>query len=123
MITDIAQNIADYLREKNIIEQNKLDIYTYGFELMISNIISIVVALLIGIIFSEFINVIIFMITFMILRKFSGGYHADTYFKCNAIFAFNVILMIMLLKVINFQNIWLHIFICLIPQTAFENIV
>ncbi|MDR0918504.1 MAG: accessory gene regulator B family protein [Oscillospiraceae bacterium] len=114
MITDVAQNIADYLRKKNIIEQNKLDIYTYGFELMISNFISVLVALIIGMISSELIAVSIFMITFIMLRKFSGGYHADTYLKCNAFFALNVIIMIFLIKTIDSNNIWLHTAVCLI---------
>ena len=35
------------------------------------------------------------------MRKFCGGYHADTYLKCNIVFALNLILINLLIKILN----------------------
>lgn len=41
MITSLAQCIAGFLLRNKTIDGKKLDIYIYGFEIMISSVISI----------------------------------------------------------------------------------
>lgn len=78
-----------YLVKNGLIEQDKMAIYKYGYEILISNIS---VALIVRAIFSEFIESIIFLMVFAIMRKYCGGYHANTYLKCEIIFFLNTVL-------------------------------
>ena len=90
MITSLAQYITGILLKNNIIENEHLDIYIYGFEVLISGALSLFIGLILGLIFSQLVECIVFLIVFVTLRKYCGGYHADTYLKCNTVFAINI---------------------------------
>lgn len=90
MITSLAQYITGILLKNNIIVNEHLDIYIYGFEVLISGALSLFIGLILGLIFSQLVECIVFLIVFVTLRKYCGGYHADTYLKCNTVFAINI---------------------------------
>lgn len=111
MITSLAQIITGCLIRNKIIGNTKLDIYIYGFEIMISNIICFGIGLLIGAIFSELLECIIFLTAFVLLRRYCGGYHAETYLICDTIFTINVLLVMIILKIISVYPIYVHFII------------
>lgn len=114
MITSLAQFITGYLIKNNIIDNTKFDIYIYGFEIMISNIICFSIGLIIGVIFSQLIEIIIFLIVFSLMRRYCGGYHADTYLKCDSIFAINIFVVMTLTRMISRYSIYAHfIIVCI----------
>lgn len=114
MITSLAQYITGILHKNNIIDSKKLDIYIYGFEIIVSGVISIFIGVALGIIFSQVLESIIFLIVFIFMRKYCGGYHADTYFKCNSIFMINISIVMLTLKIKFNYSIYLHFIIGLI---------
>lgn len=109
MITSLAQNITGYLLKNKIIENSKMDIYIYGFEIMISNILCLAICLFFGVIFSQLFEAVVFLSVFMLMRKYCGGYHADTYFTCNATFVLNMFIVMTILKIISHYAIYAHI--------------
>lgn len=111
MITALAQYIAGCLLRNDIIESEKLDIYIYGFEVMISSISGFAIALILGIAFSQLLECILFLIIFVSMRSFCGGYHADTYLKCNCIFAVTIASVMLLVKLITAPPIYIHFLI------------
>ncbi len=86
MIASLCKVITHFLCRKKIIAQNELEIYQYGFEIIISTIISLVICLTIGIILDISFYSFLFLIIFVPIRSITGGYHADSYLKCNIIF-------------------------------------
>lgn len=98
MIKVISDNILKYLIKSEVIDDSKecSDYYRYGLEITISSILNIVLILLVGIISNNFFESVTFLICFIPLRQFTGGYHADTYLKCNLSFMllFSVLLLI-----------------------------
>ena len=72
---------------KNIIENEDIEIYKYGFETICSTIIGFVITLAIGMIFRMFFLSVANYAIFVTIRQFTGGYHANSYFKCNLTFA------------------------------------
>ncbi len=72
---------------KNIIENEDIEIYKYGFETICSTIIGFVITLAIGMIFRMFFLSVAYYAIFVTIRQFTGGYHANSYFKCNLTFA------------------------------------
>lgn len=83
MLHRLSEMIADYFFDDK--EQYSTDIYVYGIELAISSIIGTLLIIVLGIVTGYLTECVIFMITLTSIRIFSGGYHADTYLKCNVI--------------------------------------
>lgn len=64
MITSLAQHIAVFLLKNEIIDSENLDIYIYGFEIIISSVISILTGLIFGITFSQLLECTFFFFFF-----------------------------------------------------------
>lgn len=90
MITSIARYVTDFLLRENVISTEYMDLYIYGFEVIQAGTINVMIVLFMGLLFDQLINGLLFYSAFCMLRKFCGGYHADTYLKCNLLLALNV---------------------------------
>ena len=66
-------------------KEEKEEIIRYGLERIKSTCIMTLVTLLLGCIFQVFFQSIIFLVCFIVLRKYAGGYHADTQNRCYVI--------------------------------------
>ena len=129
MINYLADNIANFFVQKNIFECKYKEVYSYGFATIISTFISYSLILAISIIFGMVWTCPVFLLLFSPLRKYSGGYHANSYTKCKLVFCISFVLDIMLLQyfvgyynllfsiVINFFSvITLILFSPVVPQ-------
>lgn len=85
MITKLAESITAFLIRKKYTDSNERDIIRYGMEIIISTITGWTIILIMGIVCGNVWYSAIFGLVFLILRSFTGGYHADTYLKCNSI--------------------------------------
>jgi accessory gene regulator B len=78
----IASFISQKLVSSSVIPMNIIDIYTYGLELIISFLVTSFIIVVIGIITSQITSSIMFLLVFILLRRFTGGYHAKTHLRC-----------------------------------------
>lgn len=109
VITSLAKYIVSFLLKYDAIIEENVDIYIYGFEIIVSSSINILIAMGIGLAFSQFFESIVFLVAFVNLRKYCGGYHAKTYLKCNIIFTINIIVVMIILKLLIFLPFSMHI--------------
>ncbi len=58
------------------------EVYVYGFELLLSNLITMAIICIISVILGNIFYAISFFLFFFLLRLFSGGLHASSHFKC-----------------------------------------
>ena len=70
-----------------IIEEEKVEICTYGIQITIANLINFVIAFGIGLITGSLTKIALFYTIFVSLRFFCGGYHAKSYSRCFFLFA------------------------------------
>lgn len=98
MIQRFSKMILEYLLKSNVIENTDTDkeYYQYGIEITISSLLNIFLILVIGTVTRSFFESIIFLICVIIIRQFTGGFHADTYLKCNLIFCISFIAVLIL---------------------------
>ncbi len=82
----LANAITDYYCKKNIIAEDKKEIYCYGFQLIIADVINYTIIMALGIIFDRILDSIVFLITLCGIRQFSGGFHAKTFTVCRLSF-------------------------------------
>lgn len=90
----LVSKIVTFLTEQEVIssESDVQDFYRYGIEISISSFLNIFLVLLLGIIINHIAESIIFLLLFILIRSFTGGYHADTYFRCNLLMCITFIL-------------------------------
>lgn len=97
MYKTLAQKITSFFIQKKIIKEEDKEIYEYGYEVLFSETIYIVIMFIISLVTNTVFESLIFFLGFYMFRKFAGGYHANTYVKCHIIFAINQILFLFLL--------------------------
>lgn len=78
----ITGAVAEWLIQKQAIEETERELYEYAVHSLIMLIAPLFMALGIGGLFGEFEMSIVFILPFMILRKYSGGYHAKSQWVC-----------------------------------------
>lgn len=66
-------------------KKEKEEIIRYGLDRIKSTCTMTLVTLLMGCIFQVFFQSIVFLVCFIVLRKYAGGYHADTQNRCYVI--------------------------------------
>lgn len=82
MLEKVSKSITNSLRKKGIVLDEFADVYQYGFELLLSFLISTGLVFIAGIIVNRFIETLVFLIVFISLRSFTGGFHAMKYWIC-----------------------------------------
>ena len=86
MINRISKMIAISLFRMKVIDENELEIYIYGYEVLISSIVDSLIVLIFGVAFHKMILMLIFFTMFISIRIYTGGYHADTFMMCKTVF-------------------------------------
>ena len=98
MLIQITKRIIRVLLHEKIITQEDVEVYEYGCQITLANIINFIIVLTIGIIFKSVIQSAIFYLSFISLRIFCGGYHANSYHKCFFIFGCTCSICILLIS-------------------------
>lgn len=90
MLERLSGHIVDWQIRKQILDDEEREVYQYAYELLLNQVINIVIAIVIAVIFRTPIQVIAFLISYIPLRSYSGGYHANTNAGCTIVSAFMV---------------------------------
>lgn len=106
MIEAISERITEFLADSKVISRNidEFSCYKYGVEIALSTMLNIVLILSIGAVTGRFIESVIFLVVFIPIRQFSGGYHADTYFRCNLFFCISFVMVLLLFEILKVYN-------------------
>lgn len=108
MISSAANNITNYLICKKVIKDDDREIYQYGFEQVLSSLLNIATMLLLGIILGKIYQSLVLILSFMALRSYSGGYHANTPLQCYLLTVMSISAALSIMKFITIDR-----FICL----------
>lgn len=109
MINCASNLVLQYLLKKGVINDSadEKEYYQYGIEITISSLLNVILIMGIGILFRSVIESIIFLVCFILIRQFTGGFHADTYLKCNCSFCISFLaVLIMYHTTFDKINIW-----------------
>ena len=104
----ISISIVDSFIKEGVVKNEEREVYTYGFEIMISHIIYTALFILISALTNTILPSVGCFIGFFIVRSVAGGYHAKTYLKCHLLTCFSQVLFIVLYKnmVMNISTIY-----------------
>lgn len=82
MLKILSEDLALILLKNKIIDIKDRDIYIYGLEIILSTIAITLTLISMGIIFRKLILTLVFISIFMLLRTYTGGYHAEKFSQC-----------------------------------------
>lgn len=93
---------------QGIISDEEKGIYQFGLNQLFFFIVNMISSVAIGMITGMLAECLVFTLTYMLLRRYSGGYHARTSVRC---YFLSVCLMIVVLKIIDItiSNEYYHI--------------
>ena len=112
MICTISAYLTALLIKEQIITRTEKEIYEYGFEITIANLINGLIILCVGSGLHLFIEAILFYLIFVSLRFFCGGYHANSYTRCFLSFSLTSGLCLIVAKWISkYENTVIILFV------------
>lgn len=100
-LNNMSEKIADWLIRQKAISADERELYAYAVHCLFSLIYLLVFALVIGAFLGMPIEAVAMIIPFIVVRKFSGGYHADSFYKCLIISSIVIVTMLQISKYIN----------------------
>lgn len=119
------QIVAFLIDEKVIVDENR-EIYEYGFELLLADMINLLIILLIGGMSHQIWPTVIYLLIFVCLRSVCGGYHAKTHLRCHmgTIGVYAIFLILLNMRVLKSNPILLLCgdFVAAIPIILFAPI-
>lgn len=106
MISNISTRIATNLYKESIISEEDIELYAYGFFVLLSKLMFCVIAILFGAIFNIIPESILFYILFSLIRSYAGGIHAPSEWQCTSFTSISMLLSIASIKMlINYDAI------------------
>lgn len=86
-MNSISSKVLQALINYNIVNEKEIPLYEYGLKIIAYKIGYMISLISICFILQRsFINLLIFYFSFILLRKYSGGYHAKNYISCMLLF-------------------------------------
>lgn len=108
MIAKLSLTVAKFFSAKEIYADEKVMVYKYGFELLISTIINLFGILITSILLNTVIGGILFCCAFIPMRLVAGGYHAKHHWSCITIFNTTYLIVALLNKYILDRNMMFY---------------
>jgi len=110
MINKLSLFLARKLYCEGKIEDDEIDLYTYGLFVLISQVLLLLVTFILGLLLSCAFESIVLYVSFQSIRKFAGGYHASTETRCEIMSTLSMLMclaFIRLSKTYDFQSVLL----------------
>ncbi|MBQ9885332.1 MAG: accessory gene regulator B family protein [Lachnospiraceae bacterium] len=102
MFDRVAEQIAGRIFAGNDFDDEKKEVVIYGLSQLLTGIFNLITILVIGIAYGMPIQAVIFTITYILLRIYAGGYHADTPVRC---YVFSVVMIMLVLSGIKWLKL------------------
>lgn len=105
---EVTQNLIYKLVLDKIIEREEAEVYIFGLQQMLINIVNITVLFIIGICMHMIVETGVFVLSFIAFRKYAGGYHSKTRLGC---FALTNAVVMVVLSVMKYLRVNISIYL------------
>lgn len=104
MIRSISQKVACILSESIDNGDKNYEVYEYAVFIVLSELMHLVTVIILGLIFNLLFESMVFYGTFIIIRKFAGGYHAKTPLRCYIFSVATSVASLVMIKLLLMQS-------------------
>lgn len=98
MIGKIVTAIVSICEKNDLISKADLELYRFGINRLILFVVNLISALVVGAFCGMLIESVIFSIAYICLRRYSGGYHAQSAGKC---YIYSILLIVAALAMVK----------------------
>lgn len=126
MIQRFTSLITKWLLKSGAISAEETDLYEYAISLVVFTVAPLLLAAIVGAAMGMFLESILLILPFLLIRKFSGGFHLESSLMC---FIFSTLILIFFLWAIRVLVNWngvvpflIGLFLCLAILTIFSPI-
>ena len=103
MFQAAVKRTTDWLVQGGSIAEEDREVYEFGLDKLFSMLSNFLFAAGLGLLFGMFAQTAVFYATYIMIRIYAGGYHADRPLRC---FLFGIGAIVPCLFVIHFQQAW-----------------
>lgn len=105
VMNNLSMILTNYFVSKKLIPYEKMEIYNYGFKLMLSDIINFSIIMLLGVLLNRVLDGLVYLVVLCSIRRFSGGFHAKTFWLCRLSMFITFLLILTLVDFLSFITI------------------
>ena len=101
MLNYLTEKTFRYLVKHKVVDNNtefENAWLRYGIEITYSSIIGILTIVVLSLLLNSFCEGFVFLCVFVSTRQFTGGYHAETYLKCNISLSLSYVIVVLISK-------------------------
>lgn len=126
MIEKVSTRLLNFVGSHITIDAELADVYKYGIEISISTALNILLTMIIAFALGEPLCGLTFLSCMILIRSYCGGYHADSYFKCNCMMiilfsvAYGIGKLILYFEIAEFHIMSSILMLGFIPVYAFS---
>ena len=99
----VAQKTTDWLVRCGGVKEEEREVYMFGLDKFFSCLVNFFFAVILGLLFGVLLQTVVFYVTYMMLRVYAGGYHAEKSLTC---FFASIGVLIPCLVAIRFYQAW-----------------
>lgn len=103
MIRKLSENIAFYFVKNGVADEEEQDIYRYGVEVILCDVVDVIIVITIGFIFRQIFEALWYYVNFIVLRSVTDGYHAKTFKSCKTIMAVMMIIVLLIASAVTIR--------------------
>ena len=112
MFKHLSRQLTGWLIEKKAVDFEDKEIYQYGISRFFSILLVYTTTFVLGLTFNQFYQSIIFIISLLVLRSFSGGYHASSSINCYLLSILAVVSFLLVNKFVFFSRfVWMGLLV------------
>lgn len=82
MLNKLSALLTDKMLQKGSITKEDRELYVYGFFMLLSHLLYLVLICIMGLILGCVPESLVFYVAFQFIRRYAGGYHAKTETRC-----------------------------------------
>lgn len=111
MISKIASKVVEKFLDSYIVDNAEKELYLYGFFVLISQILYLILTITFGFLLSVVFESIIFYVAFQLIRRYAGGIHASSELKCEIATTASIFLCLLSIKLCEINKVQIPILI------------
>lgn len=108
----VVERLADRFARNGVISEEDKIVYEFGIYQGITLTINLMTVLIVGYLFNEIFGLIAFSVSYLSIRSYAGGYHADTEFRCYLVSTAMLLIVVYILKYVSIGPYALVITLC-----------
>ena len=105
----ISRRLSIFLARRGLIAEEEIDVIRYALELILIQTVQIVSTLVLGYFLQFFWETVLYLCMLLFLKRYTGGYHAKTYWHCYLITMMIYLLVLLCIEYLDIYSLLIFV--------------